>query len=542
MAGWTLPPRTMPLQDPAVLWTPDPDEARGSRIAGFARWVREHRGVDHGFPVDELDYAALHDWSVRDLDGFWSAVAEYLGVIFHDPPTATLGRARDARRPVVPRRHAELRRARAHPRPGRADDDVARRSCAREDGLERDVTHAELRDLVGRARAGPGRGRCGRRRPGRRAGPELRRDPGRVPRDGRRSAPIWSSCSPDFGAARRARPVRPDRAVGAARRRRLPLRRQALRRPRDGRGPAGGAADAAAPPCWCRTSTPRRRWTARSRGRSSPPRAAPLEFDAGAVRPPAVGALLVGHDRAAQGHRARRTAGSSSSTSRRCALQMDLGPGDRFFWFTTTGWMMWNFLIGGLLVGATVVLFDGNPGHPDLGALWAARRAAPGDLFGTSAPFLQACLKAGLRPGDAARPVRRAARSARPARRCRPSGSAGSPTPVGAHVQICSVSGGTDVCTAFLGLRPDGAGVAGRAVLRGAGRRRARLRRAGRRRPAQRRRSRGELVITAADAVDAGGVLGRPRRQPAARGLLRGLPGACGGTATGSAPPRAAPS
>ncbi len=59
-------------------------------------------------------------------------------------------------------------------------------------------------------------------------------------------------------------------------------------------------------------------------------------------------------------------------------LQMDLGPGERFFWFTTTGWMMWNFLIGGLLVGATIVLFDGNPGHPDLGRAVAARPSSTG--------------------------------------------------------------------------------------------------------------------------------------------------------------------
>ena len=51
-------------------------------------------------------------------------------------------------------------------------------------------------------------------------------------------------------------------------------------------------------------------------------------------------------------------------------LHWDLGAGDRFLWFTTTGWMMWNFLIGGLLVGSTVVLYDGSPGHPDLMTLW----------------------------------------------------------------------------------------------------------------------------------------------------------------------------
>ena len=79
---------------------------------------------------------------------------------------------------------------------------------------------------------------------------------------------------------------------------------------------------------------------------------------------------------------------------------MDLGPGERFFWFTTTGWMMWNLLVSGLLVGATVVLFDGNPGYPDLSVLWRLAERHHISYFGTSAPFIQSCLKAGLRPRD----------------------------------------------------------------------------------------------------------------------------------------------
>ena len=102
--------------EPDVLWRPDPDH-RGP-LARFTDWLREHKGVD------ARDYAALHEWSVTDLDGFWSAVAEYLDVRFHTPPTAVLGSRDDARRPVVPRRHAELRRARAA-RPG-ADDGHSR--------------------------------------------------------------------------------------------------------------------------------------------------------------------------------------------------------------------------------------------------------------------------------------------------------------------------------------------------------------------------------------------------------------------------------
>ena len=82
-------------------------------------------------------------------------------------------------------------------------------------------------------------------------------------------------------------------------------------------------------------------------------------------------------------------------------LQWDLGAGDRFLWFTTTGWMMWNFLIGGLLVGSTVVLYDGSPGHPDLMTLWQMAERHRVTLFGSSAPFIAACDKAGLPPAAA---------------------------------------------------------------------------------------------------------------------------------------------
>ena len=77
------------------------------------------------------------------------------------------------------------------------------------------------------------------------------------------------------------------------------------------------------------------------------------------------------------------------------ALHHDLGPADRFFWFTTTGWMMWNFLASGPAVGAAIVLFDGNPGYPDMSALWELVDEAGITYFGTSAPFLMACRKAG---------------------------------------------------------------------------------------------------------------------------------------------------
>jgi acetoacetyl-CoA synthetase len=131
-------------------------------------------------------------------------------------------------------------------------------------------------------------------------------------------------------------------------------------------------------------------------------------------------------------------------------LHLDLHPGERIFWFTTTGWMMWNFLIGCLLTEASIVLFDGNPAHPDLDTLWALAEQTATNTFGTSAGYITACEKAGLQPArvhdlGALRAV----------------GSTGSPLPpegfrwvhdhVGEDVWLFSTSGGTDVCTAFVG-------------------------------------------------------------------------------------------
>src|SRR6185312_13448565 len=79
-------------------------------------------------------------------------------------------------------------------------------------------------------------------------------------------------------------------------------------------------------------------------------------------------------------------------------LHLDARPGDRVFWFTTTGWMMWNFLVGVLLTDAAIVLYDGNPGHPDLGTLWDLAEQAGISTFGTSASFVAACMKDGIAP------------------------------------------------------------------------------------------------------------------------------------------------
>ena len=93
---------------PEVLWTPDPAVARASAIAQFARFVGERRLAG----IDELDYPSLHAWSVGDLDVFWAAAAGFLGVRFHDPPRGHTRFGGHARHRVVPRRDAQLCRAR----------------------------------------------------------------------------------------------------------------------------------------------------------------------------------------------------------------------------------------------------------------------------------------------------------------------------------------------------------------------------------------------------------------------------------------------
>ena len=79
-------------------------------------------------------------------------------------------------------------------------------------------------------------------------------------------------------------------------------------------------------------------------------------------------------------------------------LHVDAKPGDRLFWFTTTGWMMWNFIVSGLLTEAAIVLFDGNPGYPDMGVLWGLAADAGITTLGTSAAYISACMKAGVEP------------------------------------------------------------------------------------------------------------------------------------------------
>ncbi len=135
-------------------------------------------------------------------------------------------------------------------------------------------------------------------------------------------------------------------------------------------------------------------------------------------------------------------------------LHVDAQEGDRVFWFTTTGWMMWNFLVSILLTDASIVLFDGNPGHPTLDALWDLAEEAGTTTFGTSASFISSCMKAGSRAVGRPRPVRRSGAVGSTGSPLAPEGFEWVYEHVGRDTWLFSTSGGTDVCTAFVGGVP----------------------------------------------------------------------------------------
>jgi acetoacetyl-CoA synthetase len=135
------------------------------------------------------------------------------------------------------------------------------------------------------------------------------------------------------------------------------------------------------------------------------------------------------------------------------SLHLDVRPGDVFFWYTTTGWVMWNLLVSALLSGATIVLYDGSPKYPDFDTLWALAEQSGATLFGASAAFIGSCIEAGLRPG-----------ADHDLSQLRAIGSTAAPlssegyrwvyAAVKRDVLLASSSGGTDVATAFVGSCP----------------------------------------------------------------------------------------
>ncbi|MDQ1419878.1 MAG: acetoacetyl-CoA synthetase [Acidimicrobiaceae bacterium] len=423
-----------------MLWSPPPGIRRRSRIGAYLGWL-EHRGRSFA------SYDDLWRWSVEDLEGFWGSVWEFFGVSAHRPPGPMLaGDSMPGARwcPGVTLNYAE-HALRPGPDPGRVA--VVAQSQSRGPVT---WTVDELRDQVGRARRGLQRLGVG---PGDRVAAYLPNIPETLAAFLATASlgAIWSSCAPEFGTRSvidRFSQVSPAvllcvdgyryGAASVSRTAEVAAIREAL--------PSLTAtvivpylAGAEAVPDAVSWS-----WLV---GEAAPLEFTPVPFDhplyvlyssgtTGLPKP-----IVHGHG------------GILLEHLKALALHADLGAGDRFFWFTTTGWMMWNLLVSGLLVESAVVLFDGNPGYPDLSALWRLAEETGTTYFGVSAPFLMSCRKSGVVPSSVAW-----------LGALRGVGSTGSPLPaegfrwvytsVGSDLLLASVSGGTDVCTAFVGGCP----------------------------------------------------------------------------------------
>ena len=427
---------TTPPASSSPVWQPDAARRDASRIAEFGAWLERERGLRFA------DYAALWQWSVDDLDGFWQAIWDWAQIKAETPPSAALA---DAAMP-----HAQWF-------PGARlnyVDQVFRHASADrpalifgdESGAHAEIGWSELRRQVAALSA-------------------TLRELGVVPGD-RVAAylpnvpqavvaflatacvgAVWSACAPDMGESAvldRFRQIEPKVLIAAEGYRyggRGFDRRDAIEALR---GALPSVVHTIAVPLLGTEPAPLRgaiAW-ADACAADIPLRTEPVAFDhplwivyssgtTGLPKP-----IVHGHG------------GIVVEQVKFGALHLDLSPGDRFHWYSSTGWIMWNLQVGGLLVGATICIYDGNPAYPDAGALWRFAERARVQFFGAGAAYYLACMKRGVEPR------RHAALHA-----LRALGSTGSPLPPQAYawllekvgpLWINAISGGTDIASGFI--------------------------------------------------------------------------------------------
>ena len=427
---------------PQVLWSPPPDVLETSRIGRYLEGLAGSGGPRF------RTYDALWRWSVDEPGAFWRSIWDHFEVIADERATGDLVDARMPGASWFP--GATLNYAEHALRlPGRAAGDTVVIGRSQTRGPV-DLSAAELRDQVARCRAGLLR--LGVRR-GDRVAAYLPNIPEAIVALLATASlgAIWSSCAPEFGTRAvidRFGQIEPRvlLAIDGYRYGDRDLdRRPALAEIRAGLPSVESTVllpylDPSA--IVASTLT----WAALLAEPAAP------AFEAVPFDHP----LYILYSSGTTGLPKPIVHGHGGITLEHCkalGLHTDLGPADHFFWFTTTGWMMWNYLVSGLLVGTTVVTYDGNPAHPDLSTLWRVAAESETTYLGVSAPFVMACRRARLEPGrdlelDALRGI----------------GSTGSPLPaagfewiadaVSPSIQTGSLSGGTDVCTGFLGPSP----------------------------------------------------------------------------------------
>ncbi|MEU0686941.1 acetoacetate--CoA ligase [Streptomyces uncialis] len=426
-----------------VLWTPTEERTASSELTRFRNWLANDRGVDCD------DYDALWRWSVDELEGFWKAIWDYFGVRADgDPTTVLTDRTMPGARwfPDVALNYAEQILA---------DRDPERVAivCVSESQPPVEITWAELTDRVTRARAGLVAAGVGR---GDRVAACLPNTAEAVIALLATTSlgAVWSVVGPETGATSaldRFRQIEPKVLITVDGYRyagrefdRLDMVRgiveglpgldrvvvvEQLRRGRSltGLGPAL---------TWDAFCAERQQLTFERVPFDHPLWILYSSGTTGAPKP-----IVHGHGGIVLEH------------LKKLRLHLDARPDDRVLWFTSTGWMMWNLLVGGLLTDAAIVLHDGSPRHPDPAALWDVVEATRTTCFGTSAGYLAACRADRVRPRDG-----------RDLECLRAVGSTGSPlTPevfdwmyeeLGPDLWLFSSSGGTDVCTSFIGGVP----------------------------------------------------------------------------------------
>ena len=370
-----------------LLWAPTGAQLERSNVARYMRWLGEARGL--GFS----DYESLWRWSVDETEAFWASIWEYFGLRTQRPYRRVL-----AERTIQGARwfegalinYAEHALSRRDDHPALIAHSETRASTT--------LSYRELAEAVAGAATGLRRLGVGK---GDRVAALVPNIPEAV--IGLLACAsigaVWSSCAPEFGVRSvidRFRQIDPSVLLAADGYvyggRRFDLS-QTVARVREGLPglkatvvipylhPERGAAEGVAG------------WPDEMTGPAAEPVFEPVPFDhplwilysSGTTGPPK--AIVQGHG------------GILIDHVKTASLNLDLGPGDRLFWYTSTGWMMWNFLMSGLLLRGTIVLYDGDPAHPDLMALWRLAADVRITYFGTSAPFIHACLRAGLRPG-----------------------------------------------------------------------------------------------------------------------------------------------
>jgi acetoacetyl-CoA synthetase len=428
--------------EPKVLWSPSVERVETATLSRFARWVAVTRGVD----VTD-SYADLWQWSVDELEDFWAAIWTFFDVQASTPYQRVLGSREMPGAEWFP--GARLSYA-EHIFRGKPDSATALQHASELRELDF-MTWGELRDLTARIATGLRFLGVG---PGDRVVAYIPNIPEAIAAFLACASigATWSSCSPDFGARSvvdRFAQIEPKvliavdgyryggkdfdrRDVVAGLRDEIPSLDHVVLL--DYLGAEGDAPAGTLP------------W------RELIKQQEPLEF----AQLPFDHPLWVLYSSGTTGLPKAIVHGQGGvllEHLKKMHLHLNAQEGDRVFWFTTTGWMMWNFLVGVLLTPASIVLYDGNPGTPSLDRLWDLAAQSQTTTFGTSASFLATCMKEGVEPGEG-----------RDLSALTAVGSTGSPLApegfqwvydhVGADTWLFSTSGGTDVVSAFVGGVP----------------------------------------------------------------------------------------